>query len=80
MSKEEFYNEIKRRRSEELFLREFQNELADILARKREGNHHEDNFNPEYMTFVKPYQRPAAYDVGEDDKHHSKLWESLMKD
>ena len=80
MNKEQFYNELKRKRAELLFQREFDNELARILAEKKEGTYTKTNFDPEYMKEIDGYQRPKPFTIEHDDKYKSRMWETCLKD
>ena len=80
MSRNELYNELKEARREQLFWREFDKEVANQIAMKKEGKVESDGYHPDKCKYIKPYQRPEAFTVENDDKHHTKLWDSMLKD
>mmetsp|Transcript_9079 Transcript_9079/g.10272 ORF Transcript_9079/g.10272 Transcript_9079/m.10272 type:complete len:175 (+) Transcript_9079:21-545(+) len=80
MNKNEFYKELKEKRTEKLFWKNFDDELAQILAAKKNGTYEESNFRPDDYKEIKPNHRPVEFTVEGDDKYNTKLWTSFLKD
>ena len=80
MNKNEFYKELKNRRSDQLFWRSFDDELSKVLASKREGTYDNNNFREGKYPEIKPYMRPVDFTIENDDKFNTKLWGSFLKD
>ena len=80
MNKDQFLKKIKLKRMEMLFQREFDDELARILAEKKEGTYTKENFDPDYMKEVEPYKRPKLFKIDHDDKYNSRMWETCLRD
>ena len=80
MSRDTFYDELKRKRTEELYQKEFDEELARILASKKAGTDTPSYFDSDYMKEIDDYERPASYKIEDDDKHHTKGWNALLTD
>ena len=80
MSKGDFYNELKARREEELFQREFDDELARILAEKKAGKFEKNKFDSETMRELPDYVKPEPFTVENDGKFQTKKWNFLLKD
>ena len=76
MSRNDFYKEIKERREELYFKKEFEKELANIIAKKREGVEENLGFDPSYMKEIPAYETPKQFAVDGDDKFKTKLWDS----
>ena len=80
MSRNDFYQELKEKRAEQLFWREFDHELSRILAEKKEGVNQDEFFDSEINKEISTYKRPKTFVIENDDKHHTKLWDSMIKD
>ena len=68
MSRSDFYQEIKDRREELYFKKEFERELADIIAKKREGVYDKLGYDSSYMIEIPPYTVPKQFSVDGDGK------------
>ena len=80
MSKNDFYNMLKEKRTEHLYQKEYEEELARILAEKRAGKFEKNKFDPETMKEIPPYERPKPYSVENDDQYNTLLWNSMLRD
>ncbi len=80
MNRNEFYKELKEKRSEQLFWRNFDDELEKTLAAKRAGSLQESNYREGEYNEVAQYQSPKEFTIDNDDKYKTKLWNSLLKD
>ena len=82
MSRQEFYDELKKRRAEKLFQAEFNQNVAHLLAEKRmggDGVYERKREDREYK-MLDEYKRPKPFTLSVvDDQYHSKMWGSLLK-
>ncbi|CAI2382451.1 unnamed protein product [Moneuplotes crassus] len=80
MNKNEFYKELKEKRAEQLFWKNFNEELENVLASKKAGTFETSNYREGKYPEIPPYQRPKDFVIENDDKYNTKLWGSFLKD
>ena len=71
---------MKRRRADELFMREFNEQYAKFISLKKEGKLIDEKFDSELMNEILPLEAPKDFIIENDDKFQSQKWDSLMKD
>ena len=80
MNKNEFYNKLKQKRADQVFWKSFDEELSKIISAKKAGTYEESNIRHDQYKEIKPFYRPKEFTVENDDKFHTKLWSSFLKD